>query len=381
MRACVLCDVKRLEVREVPQPTVGPHDVLVRTSAVGLCGTDLHIFGGEANYSSDDRGLPIPLTTEPQILGHEITGVVEEVGREVRDLAVGDRIALDQGRSCVSVRREPRCEYCATGNSHQCEFYGEHGITGLQGGLADFLAIPAINAVRIESDIDPTQAALTEPLGCIVHTSDMASRATGARYALGAAEPERRVRSVLIFGAGPAGLLFVQYLRNVQGFDGLVLVSEPNPRKRALAETFGAEALDPSAVDTIEAVAERTKGRRVEYVIDASGAGKVFSVIPGVLRKQGTAVLYGHGHGGVDLSVLNSVQFLEPTLVSAIGASGGFEENGRPSTYVRALRLIEEGTIDVAPFVTHRYRSLEEVTHALTVDYYSPEYVKGVVTL
>jgi L-iditol 2-dehydrogenase len=222
---------------------------------------------------------------------------------------------------------------------------------------------------------------LTEPLGCIVHCSDMVARATGARYALGAPEPDRRVRSVLIFGAGPAGLLFTQYLRNVLSFDGLLLVSEPNPRKRELAASFGAETIDPSVTDVVEAVAERTSGRRVEYVIDASGAGRVFTVLPGVLRKQATVALYGHGHGGVDLSVLNSVQFLEPTMVSTVGASGGFAPDGRPSTYVRALRLVEGGTIRVAPFVTHQYHALEDVPRAFTVDYYAPDYVKGVVML
>jgi L-iditol 2-dehydrogenase len=91
-------------------------------------------------------------------------------------------------------------------------------------------------------------------------------------------------------------------------------------------------------------------------------------------------LLYGHGHGGADLSVLNSVQFLEPTLVSPVGASGGFEADGRPSTYVRALRLIERGTVNVAPFITHRYPSLESVPRALTADWHAADYVKGVVS-
>jgi L-iditol 2-dehydrogenase len=98
-----------------------------------------------------------------------------------------------------------------------------------------------------------------------------------------------------------------------------------------------------------------------------------------VLRKQGTILLYGHGHRGADLTALNSVQFLEPTLVSPVGASGGFEADGRPSTYRQALRLIENGTIQVAPFITHRYRSLEEVPRAFTTDYHESAYVKGVV--
>lgn len=378
MRACLLRDVRRLEVGEVPRPEAGPLDVLVRVAAVGLCGTDFHIFSGEANYNSDDRGQPIPLARQPQILGHEIAGVVEALGREVRDLREGDRVVVDQGLNCTSRRRDPACEYCATGDSHQCAFYREHGITGLPGGLADYIAVPAVNAVRIESDLDFAEAALTEPLGCIVHSTDTLARAAGPRYSLRAAEPERRTRTVLVFGAGPAGLLFTQYFRKVARFDGALIVSDPNATKRALAADMGADVIDPTKVDLVEAVAERTDGRRAELVVDASGAGQVFSLIPSVLRKQGTVLLYGHGHGGVELSVLNSVQFIEPTLLSPVGASGGFEADGRPSTYVRALRLIEEETIRVTPLITNRYRSLEAVSQALTTDYYSPSYVKGV---
>ncbi len=376
MRACVLHGVRSLDVREVPRPEPGPHDVLVRVSAVGLCGTDLHIYGGEANYNTDDRGQPVPLPRHPQILGHEIAGVVEEIGREVRDLALGDRVALDQGLNCVSRRREALCEYCATGDSHQCETYAEHGITGLPGGLAEYVAVPAVNAIRIDSDLEPVQAALTEPLACVVHSLDAVSRATGARYALG-----RDVRTALVVGAGPAGLLFTQYLRRVLKFEGRLLVSEPSAGKRALAERFGAETIDPSAEDVVEAVRARSGGRLAELVVEASGAGAVFPLLPGTIRKQATVLLYGHGRTGVDLSVLNGLQFKEPVLVSPVGGSGGFDADGRPASYRRALDLIERGTVEVAPFVSHRYASLDDVGRAFETDFHEPGYTKGVVEL
>jgi L-iditol 2-dehydrogenase len=381
MRASVLVDVGRLEVREVPRSAPGPRDVLVRTTAVGLCGTDLHILSGEANYNTDERGAPIPLSVEPQILGHEIAGVVEEAGAAVNDLATGDRIVVDQGINCVSAERTPRCEFCATGHSHQCEHYLEHGIKGLPGALADFVSVPSVNAVRVQSDLPVTETALVEPLACVAHACDMLARATGARYMINAADPSRRVRAALVFGAGPAGLLFTQYLLNVLHFDGTVLVSEPNAHKRALAAALGAEPFDPTAVDAAAFVAHRTAGRRVELAIDASGAGAVFTTLPGVLRTQGTMVLYGHGHGSVGLSALNAVQFTEPTFVVPTGASGGFDDDGRPSTYRRSLRLLEEGRVRVASIVSHRYASLDDVGRALTEDYYLPDYVKGVVTL
>ena len=379
MRAAVLTDVARLELQSVPVRPPGPYDVLVRVKAVGLCGTDFHIFEGHGNYHSDGRGVPIPLRTAPQILGHEIAGIVEERGREVTDLAPGDRVVVDQGINCVSARRPERCEYCATGDSHQCAFYAEHGITGLPGGLAEFITVPAVNCVRTGAAPSTAEAVLTEPLGCVVHASEAVDGAN-ARYTLTNADPARRVRHVLVCGAGPSGLLFIQYLRQALGWDGSILVSEPNEAKRALAERFGAEGLDPDA-DVIDAVNDRTGGRKVEYLIDASGAAQVFRLIPGLIRKQATVLLYGHGHAGADLSVLNNVQFLEPALVSPVGASGGFLPDGRPATYARALALIQSGRIQAAPLLTHSYRALDEVPAAFGGDHRKPGYVKGVVLL
>jgi threonine dehydrogenase-like Zn-dependent dehydrogenase len=380
MRASVLCDVGRMEVRDVPRPLISPHEVLVRISAVGLCGTDAHIFAGHANYNTNERGLPIPLTVQPQILGHEITGTITQVGSETRDLHVGDRVVIDQGLNCVS-RRRSLCEYCSTGDSHQCEFYREHGITGLPGGLADFIAVPAVNTLRIHSAIQPEAAALVEPLGCVIHSSNVVARAE-ARYSITSTSADRRVRTVLICGAGPAGLLFTQYLRNVIGYDGLLLVSDPNKLKQRLAKSLGAsETIDPNECDLIDVVRDHSGGKGVQYLIEASGAGQVVGSISGLICKQATVLLYGHGHTGVDLSVLNNLMFREPILVTPVGASGGFEADGRPSVYARSLHLLEEHRIDVSSMITHRYESLDSVGTALTEDMFKEEYVKGVVAL
>ena len=103
--------------------------------------------------------------------------------------------------------------------------------------------------------------------------------------------------------------------------------------------------------------------------------------MPGLIRKQATVLCYGHGHAGTDLSVLSSIFFKEPVLVSSVGASGGFESDGRPSVYTRALNLIEQNQIDIAPLITHRYTSFADVEKALSVDVHSGDYVKGVVDL
>src|SRR5437588_9621907 len=131
------------------------------------------------------------------MFGHAISRCIEDVGSEVFDLKAGERVVVDHGLNCVSLRRPTLCEYCRTGDSHQCEFYAEHGITGLPGGLAEFIAIPAVNAVPIHSDLSLTLAAMAEPLGCVIHASDAAAQAQ-ARYHLNGNSSGRHVESVLV---------------------------------------------------------------------------------------------------------------------------------------------------------------------------------------
>ncbi len=380
MKAVVLSAPRRMEVREVPDATPRAGEVLVRTEAVGLCGSDFHIWSGEANYNFGAGGVPVPLSESPQILGHEITGVVAAAGAGA-DLRPGQRVIVDQGLNCASRGRAPaaRCDYCASGHTHQCADYAEHGITGLPGGLAEAVCVPAVNCVRRDGDLPARLAAVAEPLACVLHACDMTAAAR-SRFELGAAEAARRVRSILLTGAGTAGLLFVQVLRRVLGYDGLLLVSEPDPRKRALAERWGAVGVDPAATDLAAAVAERAGGG-VECLIEASGSGRVFEQIPGLIRKQATLLLYGYGHAGASLEALNAVHWFEPAIVAPTGASGALDPDGRPAIYRRALNLLEKGQVDAAPLVTEVHRGLAAVPEAFARWGANPASIKGVVEL
>jgi threonine dehydrogenase-like Zn-dependent dehydrogenase len=375
MKAAVLEDVEKMVVREVPDPKLPAGEVLIRVEAVGVCGTDLHLYRGHGNYNLDARGRIIPLAEQPQILGHEFAGEVMEAGRAVKDLRPGDRVLCDQGRSCVSQGRTPLCSYCATGDSHQCVFYGEHGITGLPGALAEYIAMPAVNCLKLE--IPSELGALVEPLGCVLHSSQRVDRAS-KRYTFDGAE---RIKNVLICGAGPAGLLFLQHLRNVIGFDGLILISDVRERNLGLARALGGLPVNVASDNLAQVVEERTRGERIHYLIEASGNSIIFEQIPALLRKQGTILLYGHGHKGRDIGLWNNVLYLEPTLVGAVGASGGFDPDGRPTTYRRALDLVSSGKIKVHDFVTHRYYALQEIHRAFEQDFDQPEYIKGLLEL
>jgi threonine dehydrogenase-like Zn-dependent dehydrogenase len=377
MRAAVLEDVTQLKVQTVPDPVISSREVVLKIQAVGVCGTDMHIYHGDANYHLDSSGRPIPLAREPQILGHEFTGEVVAVGREVKDLKPGDRVACDQGLNCHSHNRDPLCSYCATGNSHQCEFYQEHGITGLQGAMAEYLALPAVNCLKIEDSLPAAQAAMVEPLACIFHASDLAERAHG-RYTF---TGPRHIRNILICGAGPAGLLFLQYLRKVLNFDGLIMISDLRARNLELARQFGGAPIDVSKQSLIEAVQEMTRGERVHYLVEATGNPVMFELMPGVLRKQATVLLYGHGHKGKDLSLICNVLFMEPMLIAPIGASGGFDADFHTTLYRRSLAMLSAGRIRVAPFITHEYKSLDEVHTSFESDFSRPDYIKGVLSL
>ncbi len=141
----------------------------------------------------------------------------------------------------------------------------------------------------------------------------------------------------------------------------------------------GAEAIDPS--DLVSEIEQKTNGNKIDFVIDASGAGAVFDSMAGLIRKQATILLYGYGHSRSDLSVLNPLQFLESILICATGASGGFDSDRRSLTYRKALNLLETGKIDVAPIITHRYSSLDTLPSAFIKDHKLPEYIKGVALL
>jgi L-iditol 2-dehydrogenase len=168
----------------------------------------------------------------------------------------------------------------------------------------------------------------------------------------------------------------------VIGYTGSLFVSDPNHHKRKLAEQLGAdETIDPTSCDLVEVVREHSNGKGVEYLIEASGAGEVFASIPGLICKQAAVLLYGHGHAGTDLSVLNNILFKEPVIVTSVGASGGFEPDGRPTVFRRSLSLIESAQVDVATLITHVYESLDQVEAALNGGMQAPDYVKGVVVL
>ena len=329
-----------------------PRDVLVRVRSGSAAPTSTS-SSGHGNYHSDRRGRLIPLDESPQMLGHEFAGVVEEVGRDVRDLAAGrPRRASIRGATASATAR-PLCEYCATGDSHQCEQLRRarhHRAAGRRSPSAS--RVPAVNAMRVDGRARRRdRAALTEPLACIIHSCDVVERAT-TRYRLRhAPDADRRVRTVLIFGGGPAGLLFIAVpAQRARLRRPAARLASRTRCKRALRRVATAPTpIDPRAVDLREAVDELDRAAACEYADRRRPApAQVFAQhAVGCSASRARSCSTATATPGVDLSVLNNVQFLEPTLISPVGASGGFEPDGRPTTYRRALGLLETGRVDV----------------------------------
>ena len=257
----------------------------------------------------------------------------------------------------------------------------EHGITGLQGGLAEVLVLPAVNAVRRGHALPAEQAALTEPLACILHAQAAVRRGHDlARYRLQTTDVSARVRTVVIAGAGPAGLLFLQHLRQVEGFEGRILVSEPSPTRQALALHYGADTvIDPMADDVVEADADadRWPARRVP---DRRlwAAPRRSARCPDSSASRPTVPPYAHAPVRRRPSGSSTrPRSASRSWRSPVGASGGSRHltDGRRCIVSRS-KLPQSGRVDVSRIVTNRHQLV--VLHPRSDDPAAADYVKGV---
>ncbi len=193
-----------LRLHGEPEPTPAPDEILLRVTAVGLCGSDLHWFA--------EGGIGDAVLTRPLVLGHEFVGLVESGPR------AGDRVALDPAVSCG------RCAACLAGDDNlclACRFAG-HGTT--DGALRELMTWPERLAHRVPDSLSDLEAALLEPLGVALHALDLGRVGPGATAG--------------VFGCGPLGLLLVQLLRLVGA--GVLVATDPLAHRAAAAEAMGA---------------------------------------------------------------------------------------------------------------------------------------------
>lgn len=307
--------------RDIPMP--GPGEVLIRVAACGICGTDLRITEGgfEARY--------------PVVAGHELCGVIEQVGPQAGGLRPGDRVAVNPNTPCR------HCAFCYRGLFHLCDSMTSCGVT-YDGGFAEFCKVPHHLALPVTDALPLEHWAMMEPVSCCLHGIDQAGIQPGD--------------SVVILGGGSIGLLLMQLARHAGA--ARLVVSEPHANKRALAQQLGADAtLDPGALgdDFAAAVRDLTRGG-ADVVIEAAGRPETAQDALRLVRKGGTLLFFGVCPKDLQVPVRPyDIYHQEITI------KGAFTN---PLTDTRAIALLAAGRVRVGPLISHTF-PLEEIAAAL----------------
>lgn len=273
MKAVVFHAAEDLRIEDVPEPVPLPGQVKLKNAHVGICGTDLHIYYDPDTCGSDfSKPHPITGAQPPQIIGHEFSGTVVEVGEGVYDLVIGDRVAVWPVYHCGT------CRACEQGRPAVCTTAGFHGLQSDGGGLATFTTVKATQCVALPESVDLRLGALVEPMAVGWRAVRRSGAPAGSR--------------ALVIGAGPIGISLFLALRE-HGIEQ-VFVSETSPSRRAAIQGIGVRhVIDPVAADLAATVRELTDGAGVDYVFDAAGVIPALEQGLSLLAPGGTAVVVG----------------------------------------------------------------------------------------
>lgn len=314
MRALVKPEPGRgpLRLDDVPDPRPGPGEVRIRVAATGICGTDLHIRDGE--YPS----------SPPVVLGHEFSGIVDEVGAGVTGRRPGDRVvAQPQALTCG------RCRHCQRGELNLCPDRRSIG-SGIDGAFAASVVVPARVTHVLPEAIDLVHAALMEPV------------AVAVRAVLEQGEVARGER-VLVTGPGPIGILCAQVARGA-GAEVLLVGLPEDAARLKLAGSLGLATLTLPRAEAPAAVTAALGGE-ADRALECSGAAAGIDLCLGSLRAQGTLVQVGLGGApraiGIDRLVIRELRLV-----------GTFAHT--TASWQRALPLAAGGTLALAPLISHR---------------------------
>lgn len=315
MLGVVIHAPKDLRVEPIMAPPPGEHDVLVRIAAGGICGSDLHYY--------HDGGFGAVRIRQPMVLGHEIAGVIAEVGSGVTHLRPGQRVAVNPSLPCG------QCRYCAEGRQRHCldmRFLGSAmRFPHVQGGFRQALTVPAVLAIPIPDTMTMAEAAMAEPLSVCLHAVNRAGALMGAR--------------VLVTGSGPIGALTVLAARLAGAAE--IVATDLSPYPLRFAEQCGATrtldmGADPDALKPFTA----DKGH-FDVMFEASGSGAALRGAFDALRPGAIIVQVGIG-GEVPLpmSVLVAKEF-------QLRGTFRFDQE-----FPLAVELMGSGRVDVKPLVT-----------------------------
>jgi threonine dehydrogenase-like Zn-dependent dehydrogenase len=336
----------RASVTERPMPTIKPDEVLLKVGAAGICGTDVHLLQmDEGGYTKYDGHSKYPIIT-----GHEFSGEVVEVGKNVTTLSVGDCVSVESMHWCGE------CDACRMGQFNQCKNLEEPGLT-FDGGFAEYAAVKAKYCYILNDIIEyygDKQAALE--LGAVVEPTGVAYNGLFVRG--GGVRPGGHC---VVFGAGAIGLSAIALLKTSGA--GKLIVFETMAERRELAKLNGADyvfdpiALAKEGIDSGEMLMELTKGRGISLFAECAGATKAtYPVMEKSLAINGKAVQIGHTIGKTTID-LYPFQFNACTISGSNGQSGH-------GIYTDVISLMASGRIDMRKAVTGRV-SLDNIFDGL----------------
>jgi threonine 3-dehydrogenase len=271
------------EVRQVPVPEIGPHDVLIKVKVASICGTDLHIYDWDP--WAQHRIKP------PLIPGHEFCGNVVAIGGEVTSVSVGDFVSAEMHVACG------KCYQCRIGEAHICQNVKILGVDDA-GAFAEYVRIPEPNVWKLDPSISPEYASILDPLGNAVNTV-LSGEIAG--------------RSIAVIGCGPIGLFAIAVARACGASQ--IFALEPNESRRELAHTMDADfALDPTKDDVRSIVMQKTGGIGVDVVAEMSGHPSGINMGFKLLRFGGRVSLLGTPTRPVEMNLADDVIFKGATV-------------------------------------------------------------------
>jgi L-iditol 2-dehydrogenase len=313
MKSMVLTAYKRLELKDMPMPELGPGDVRVRVHACGICGSDVHGFDG-----SSGRRIP------PLIMGHEAAGTVDSVGEEVETLRPGDRVTFDSMISCGA------CRFCRAGQVNLCDNRRVVGVSPGEwrqhGAFAEYVAVPQNIVFRLPDGLSFEHAAMIEPVSVAVHAANRTPIRLGDR--------------AVVVGCGMIGLLTIQAAKAAGC--GTVFAVDVDETRLARASRLGADVTIPARDDVPAQVIAATEGRGADVAFEAVGAAEPIQAAIASLRKGGTLTLIGNVTPRVDVD-LQAIVTRELRLGGSCASSG---------EYPVCLDLLARGRIRVDELIT-----------------------------
>jgi len=325
MKAAVWYDRKDVRVEDVPEPAApGPGQVKVKVHWCGICGSDLHEYDAGPIFIPATAPHPLTGVQAPLILGHEFSGEVVEVGAEVKNAKVGDRITADA------------CQYC--GECYMCKINrysicSSLAFTGLMtdGAFAEYVNVPAYTIYQLPPDMPYDVGALVEPLAVGVHAIRRA--------------PVIQGDSVAVVGAGTIGLVTLQSAKAAGA--SKVFVLEMAKARKEYAKKLGATAvIDPSETDPVEEIRRLTDGIGVDVAIECVGGDKTGALAVDLTRVGGKTVLVGIFEKPSEIH-FNNLVFFEKEIVGSLAYYGEFKT---------AIALLSDGRITAEPLITAKIK-------------------------